>query len=124
VTDNPAIAKYGVTAVAKRRPSVLSWISLWASVLVTGGLWTFWAGAATGDISDNPDLLWPEPWVSIAGVLMVIGIFGIVPVIVLAIVAGLRGGRSRLVAMISGFLLLTPLLYLVVSSIISALVNA
>jgi hypothetical protein len=123
VTDNPAIAKYEVTAVAKRRPSALSWTTFWLGVLVTGGLWTLFAAAATGDISDNSDLLWPEPWVSIAGVFMLIGIFGLIPVIVLAIIAGVRGGRSRVLAMIAGFLLLTPLVFLLGASIISSIVN-
>ncbi|HEX4443294.1 MAG TPA: hypothetical protein VHZ81_06955 [Galbitalea sp.] len=123
MTDNPAIAKYEVTAVAKRRPSALSWTTFWLGVLVTGGLWTLFAAAATGDISDNSDLLWPEPWVSIAGVFMLIGIFGLIPVIVLAIIAGVRGGRSRVLAMIAGFLLLTPLVFLLGASIISSIVN-
>jgi hypothetical protein len=110
--------------MAKRRPSVLSWITFWASVLVTTGLWIFVAAVASGDISDNPELLWPEPWVTIAGLMILIGIFGGIPVIVLAIIAGLRGGGSRLLGMIAGFLLLTPLVYLVVSSIISSIATA
>lgn len=124
MSDDPAIAKYEVSAIAKRRPSTFSWISFWLSLIVTGGLWTFWAAAATGDISDNSDLLWPEPWVSIAGVFMIIGIFGLIPAIIIAIIAGVRGGGSRRVAMIGGFLLLTPLVWLLIPSIISSIAGA
>jgi hypothetical protein len=113
-----AVNKYEVSAVASRRISILSWISFWFSLVVTAGLWTLFAAAASGDISDNPDLMWPEPWVSIAGVFMIIGIFGLLPAILLAIVAGIRGGRSRLLAMIGGFVLLTPLIGLLLQLVI------
>lgn len=121
MTEEAALAKYEVGAFDKRRVWGVAWISLIVSGFVSAGLWILWAAAATGDISDNSDLLWPEPWVSIAGVFMLIGIFGLLPAIVVAIVAGVRGGRSRRVALIGGFILVSPAVWLGVSIALSAI---
>src|ERR1700761_8440718 len=73
------------TPEGRRRITTLAWVAFGLSVLVAFGLWVFWAAAATGDISDHSALLWSEPWRDIAGYFMLVGVFGLLPAIVLCI---------------------------------------
>jgi hypothetical protein len=80
-------------------------------IAVSAALWLFFAAAATGDLSDNPNLQWPEPFAAIAA-FCAISLLLVIPAIVLDIVAGVRGGRSRRLALLGGVLLASSGIYL------------
>jgi hypothetical protein len=95
---------------SRRRVRPAGGVALGVSILVSAGLWTFVAGAASGALGDNSDLYWPEPFEGLLDLSFVLLPILLVVAIVLDIVAGVGGGRTRLVAIIGGVLLLSPLL--------------
>lgn len=103
-------------ASAPERPSRLSWVAFGLSTFLALGLWTFVYAAASGGVSDNSQLAWPDPWGGlVVGFGFEIAPIGLVVAIVLDVIAGFRGGRSRLVAFVGGVLMASPILvYLVV----------
>lgn len=108
----------------RRVVSLVSWIALGVSILVTAGLWVSVYAAASGGISDSSASAWPDPWYGlVVDFVFEVALIGIVTAIVLDIVAGLRGGRSRLVALIGGFVLLSPAVFVALALVVSELAN-
>lgn len=122
MTEADDLATTAPISAARKRVSTLSRIAFGVSLVVSTGLWVFFAAAATGDISDNSDLLWPEPFAVIAQA-CVLSIFLLAPAIALDIVAGVRGGRSRALALAGGVVLASSGVYLGMLFLISALAN-
>jgi hypothetical protein len=102
--------------------SLLSWFALAVSVLVAFGLWMVLAAAMDQSFGDNPDLGWPR---SIQAVLVDfltnVAPFAVPAAIVLDIVAGVRGGSSRRVALIAGLVLASSLAFVLVNLAVSTL---
>jgi threonine/homoserine/homoserine lactone efflux protein len=115
-----------VVKPSARPPWALSWIALGVSIVVTTALYLFVAGAATGALGDNPRFYWSDIWENhIFGYIMDYAPPLVVVSIVLSIVAGVRGGRSRRVAVVAGLILAScPVLGALASGVLSSISNA
>lgn len=79
--------------------------------------------AGSNGVLVGEDTSWPELLIELASSMLVIGPYLLVGSIVVATIAGLRGGRTRFVAVIAGIILLSPLIYFGVGAASYAIAN-